>query len=249
MDNGQHTDTELQRFMDEEMNAAEQDAFKMKLQNNSLLRDELAGLQSARTAIILHAANAQVAAIAKERKAVAPVVRMQPYRRILKYGIAAAACVLLFIAGLLTWNSQPSADTLFAEQYVAYEPVQSRGAEDVLPLEKAYIRHQYAAVISAYKSMAAPAQKEMLLAGNAYLETNQPVKAVQAFNRLLEKNKSIETKIYNDEAMYYLALAHLKAKDYAAAVDLMEAILADTTNAYHKSFSSSFINKVKKLNK
>jgi predicted PolB exonuclease-like 3'-5' exonuclease len=87
----------------------------------------------------------------------------------------------------------------------------------------------------------------MLITGNAYIETNEPAAAVEVFQSLLAKNKTDNTTSYNDAASYYLALAFLKNKNYAAAAGLMQQIQADKENAYSTKFSTEYIDRVKKL--
>ena len=55
-------------------------------------------------------------------------------------------------------------------------------------------------------------------------------------------NADKETK---DGAEYYLALAHLRNRDFDESIELMTKVHDDPNHMYHERFSSKYIKKVK----
>ena len=244
---------QLMRYLDNEMNGEERAAFEQKLEADKELFSDAENLNLARRAVQLYGTVRQVSQIhAEEVSAIrntAPVIKMNPYRKILRYSIAAAASVVLIFFGAQYFNRpKPSADRLFAESYTRFEPTAMRGAAaDTSAIEKAYLSHHDADVIGLFRSAGVPETEEMLMAGISCLETNRAPEAITILNSLVEKNTYTNLTAFNDEANYYLALALLKNKNYSEAAALMEKINADTTNPYSNKFPGSFTERVKKL--
>ncbi|MEP6676648.1 MAG: hypothetical protein ABJA78_15910 [Ferruginibacter sp.] len=244
-------ENEIMRYFDNEMNSTERAAFEAELAASPALQEELKDLETARKAILLHGIHEQVTAIRKERTAAGqtPVRKMNNYSRIIKYSIAAAACVMLAYFGINRFTGTgTSADKLYAAEYVRFEPSGSRGTGDVPgPIEKAYLEKNYTEVTQLYSSSSTPMPRDMILAGVAYLETSNSAAAETTFRLLLSKNQSTNSSAYNDDASYYLALAELKNKEYSSAADLMDKIAADDGNVYHTKFDKEYIKKVRQL--
>ena len=254
MDSSQNSSPgQLLLYLDKEMSSDEQLAFEKELLSNEQLRSAFDSLQQARGAVILYGIKEQVSRIHKEAWIInskqAPVIKMPAYRKFAKYAVVAAACIILIFIAVDRYNySKISADSLYAEQFTRYEPVASRGSiETISATEKAYTTKNYNEVISIYRSTAFPDPKQMIMAGVAYLETSQALRAVEVFQSLLATNKLNNTTFFNDEASYYLALAYLKNRTYLPAVELMEKIHADKGNAYSQKFSDEYIDRVKKI--
>jgi tetratricopeptide (TPR) repeat protein len=242
---------DLMRYLDKEMEPADQLAFEAELKADEALYAEAGSLEGARTAVLLYGTTKQVSQIFAEERANAemPVVQMPARRRILRYSIAAAASVILiFFAANLFNASRTSADGLYTEGFTRFEPSADRGtATEISPLEKTYVAKNDAALISLYTAESDPAPKDMLMAGIGYLETNRAPAAIEIFKSLLAKNTAAHTVSFNDEAVYYLALAYLKNKNYSNAVELMEKINADKENPYSIKFPRPYIDRIKKL--
>ena len=244
---------QLMRYLDNEMDGQELAAFEQKLDADAALFAEAENMGLARHAVKLYGAVQQVSQIHAEEiaeiKNTVPVIKMSPYRKIIRYSIAAAASVVLIFLGAQFFNqSKPSGDQLFAQAYTRFEPSAMRGAAaDTFAIEKAYRAHHDADVIVLYHSGAVTRREEMLMAGISCLETNRAAEGVAILKSLVEKNTYTNLTAFNDEANYYLALALLKNKNYAEAAALMEKINADTNNPYRNKFPGSFTERVKKL--
>ena len=84
-------------------------------------------------------------------------------------------------------------------------------------------------------------------AAQAYLNSNEPHKAITAFDAVLSANASLPFKPHQEDAEYYLALAYLKAGDAAKALPLLESIHDQPAHSYHKEVGSWYITQVRWL--
>ena len=241
----------LLRYFDKEMTEQERIEFEAELKAEPALSTELHNLEAARTTVMLYGIRQQVAAIHKEKTIAvkqAPVIKIASYKKIIRYSIAAAACLVLIIVGINRYTLKPSANSLYNEQYISFEPNGTRGENaEITPIEKAYVQKNYAEVINLYKAGTSAIAIQIMMAGNAYLQTGNTPAAIETFKLLLSQNKAVNTTAYNDDAMNYLALAYLKNKNYNEAINLMEKINADKQNIYSNKFTDAYINSVKKL--
>ncbi len=250
MDNATQQPDELMRYFDKEMTETERKAFENQLGSNTALAEELESLETTRKALMIYGINNQVSAIRKERKAEkTPVVKMTPWKKILTYSSVAAACLVLVFIGINQFKSTPvSGDSLYASQYIRFEPAANRGTETATDqLVKLYNEKKYDELIGVYSSGTSATPQQMMIAGAAALEDGRAGTDIEILKSLLAKNRLAGSNAYNDDAMYYLSLAYLKNKDYRNAADTMEKISKDAANVYHSKFSDDYISKVNKL--
>jgi tetratricopeptide (TPR) repeat protein len=157
----------------------------------------------------------------------------------LKTVISCAAASFLFMFGscalYLYINANPK--TLFSKNYHRYERLVLRGASDRSPLKEAYSNGNMDSVIWDFKNLNSPIPEEYLLAGIAYLEKNQPDKAIETFQLLIQTNLNSKADYFEDDAEYYLALAYLDNKESGKALPLFEKINADPENRYYEDVS------------
>ena len=170
-------------------------------------------------------------------------------RRIIRYSVAVAASVLLIfvcIEGYKFYNL--STEKLFAEKYTAYELTTTRGDADTTDstIEKAYRQKDFSEVIKLNASSVLSV-KDIFLTGMAYLETNDPSRAISSLQVVLADIKKDKTSALKYPAEYYMALAYLKNNDYDQAIDLMNAIHDNSSHLYKEKFSRKYINRVKRL--
>ena len=252
MDNDKQGSTNnLMRYIDKEMTEDERITFEAELSTDTELSTELNNLEIAKKTVMLYGIKQQIAAIHKEKTALvkqAPVIKIPPYRKIIRYSIAAAACILLIFIGINRYILKPSAAGLFTEQYIPFEASSTRGeTAAITAIENAYLQKNYKEVINLYKATASATPPQMMMAGTAYLETGNTPAAIEVFQLLITQNKANNSAAYNDDAMNYLALAYLKNKNYDHAIPLMEKINADKENIYSNKFTDAYIGRVKKL--
>ena len=88
-------------------------------------------------------------------------------------------------------------------------------------------------VIWDFKNLSAPVPEEYLLTGIAYLEKNQPEKAIETFKILIQKNQNSKTDFFEDDAEYYLAMSYLDNQESEKALPIFEKIKADPENRHY----------------
>ena len=76
----------------------------------------------------------------------------------------------------------------------------------------------------------------------AYLKTNYFSEAIVQFVAVTKSDNQ-----YKADAEFYLAMAYLKTKNYAAALPLMQKIHDDKNHVYHERISSKQIREVQLL--
>ncbi|MEJ7610242.1 MAG: hypothetical protein WKF88_03580 [Ferruginibacter sp.] len=254
MDNPQKDRTEeIMRYLDNRMTENERLDFEAEMKHDIQLSAEVGDLVMARDAVKLFGINNDVSRIRKEApgniKQETPVIKMPPYRKLLRYSIAAAASVLLlFFAARFFDDPLSTADQFYNEGYSRYEIPALRGTGTTLSAaEQAYLTGNYTEVINLYHGETGHTPGEMLIAGIACLETGKASEAIEIFSALRDKGIAENTNSFRDEAEYYLALAYLKNNNYTSAIPLMEKISADKNNPYHRKFTAGYISGVKKL--
>ena len=157
----------------------------------------------------------------------------------------AAVLVVLFGLGLLLWtylNSQKVAEDLFTEYYEPYpvfDGVRTEETNDFSVIIKHYAKSNYIDVISAFET----SNKELSLSdelklyvGTSYLHASQTEKAVTIF-----KSISKDSGFYED-ALWYLALTHLKNNENEASILVLENVIA-----YNGRYNKKAIELMKKI--
>ena len=147
------------------------------------------------------------------------------------------AAVLLGVAYLF-WqksNSVKSTDQLFAEYYEPFNYSNtSRNGEQQSPfgLGVLYREKKYQEVIDQFETYFKQndnLDSDLLLAvGIAYTETNQPYKAVYQFDRIID-NRDFN---YSDTALWYKALALLKANEIEDCQRILNQLVEDDSSEY-----------------
>lgn len=250
MYNGNISEETINRYIDNELSAEELKDFGIALNNDPSLNEEIASLMRARTAIRLHGINNDVTAIRNERKNSneAPVIKMSPNKKIIRFTMAAAAALLVLFFGVRLFNaSETNAAKMFDEKYLAYEDVSVRSGTDP---EKTDITIAYAAkdhrkVLDLFQTEKNIDRHDSLLAGVSALQLGNAIKSIS----ILLPMSQVTKPNFKDDIQYYLSLAYLKQHNYANAVALMKSIHADKENTYHDRFDDDYISRVKRLMK
>lgn len=158
---------------------------------------------------------------------------------------AAVSFVISFAVCAFYLYMKANADKLFSENYKHYEPHVLRDASGASQLKSAFSGGKMDSVIWDFKNTSAPIPEEYLLAGIAYLEKNQPEKAIETFKALIQTNENSKTDYFEDDAEYYLAMSYLDNNQTEMALPLFEKIHADTDNRHHEDVGELFLLKVK----
>ncbi|HEY4935838.1 MAG TPA: hypothetical protein VII44_04625 [Puia sp.] len=165
----------------------------------------------------------------------------------LKTIIGCASVSFLFMslscALYLYINANPK--KLFSENYRRYERIILRAASDRSFMDEAYTEGNMDSVILDFKNLNSPAPEEYLLAGIAYLEKNQPEKAIETFKTLIQANQISKTDFFEDAAEYYLAMGYLDNLEPEKAMPLLEKIKSDPENRYYSDVDELLLLKVR----
>ncbi|MEP7141956.1 MAG: hypothetical protein ABI707_03745 [Ferruginibacter sp.] len=249
--NENFTNTELLiRYLDDELEGEQLEAVKKSIAENSAAREELENLRLAKEAIKSYGLKNKIGAIHTEmmrelNKNVASKKGM--VKNIFQYSMRIAAAVILITGLSVSYQYfTASPGKLFDENFEAFNLHETRGAA-VSPLENIYKNGNMQAVIQQFSTLTDPQPPDYFLAGNAFLSTQQPGKAIQAFLTLQLRNKTNNTHYFEEDTEYYLALSYLINKELPRAVPLFEKIHADKNHPYHKKISSWFLNKLHRL--
>jgi tetratricopeptide (TPR) repeat protein len=130
---------------------------------------------------------------------------------------------------------------LFTTNFRPYEMPVMRGASALSVLKEAYAKGKMDSVIGDFKSNNAPVPEEYLLTGIAFLEKNQPDKAIETFKILIEKNKASNSDFFEEDAEYYLAMSYLSNNEPAKAMPIFEKIQSEPDHAYYSNVSDWFM--------
>ena len=225
----------LEKYLDNELPAAERSALEASLDNDEEFRRELTAMIASAEAVRYYGISAEVASIQQEYLATKnyPYSKTGTIRHILRPALRVAASILIIVAalGVYKYNTVNS-QNLAAEYYAPYEMNRVRGEANTNAIENAYNNQNWNAVIN-LASQSAPGSKELFLAGAAYLELNQPAKAADQFGRLLTYNQQTQSNYFQDEAEYYLAISYLRNSDAAKAIPIIRKIRGNESHLYH----------------
>jgi tetratricopeptide (TPR) repeat protein len=136
-------------------------------------------------------------------------------------------------------------EKLFSKNFHPYELHVMRGASNNSALKEAYKNGQMDSVIWEFNSLNAPQPEEYLLAGIAFLEKNQPDKAIETFKTIIQRNENSKTDFFEQDAEYYLAMSYLGNNEPRKAMPIFERINADSENPYNSNVSEWFLLNVK----
>ena len=164
-------------------------------------------------------------------------------KTIIACAVASFVFMSLSCALYLYINANPK--KLFSENYRRYERLILRGATVHSSLEVAYTEGDMDSVIRDFKSMDSPTPEEYLLTGIAYLEKNQPEKAIETFKTLIKSNQEAKTDFFEDAAEYYLAMGYLDNMEPEKAMPLFEKIKSDPENRYYSDVDDLLLLKVR----
>jgi tetratricopeptide (TPR) repeat protein len=130
---------------------------------------------------------------------------------------------------------------LFSDNYHHYDRHILRGGSNYSALREAYSSGKMDSVIWDFKNLSSPVPEEYLLAGIAYLEQNQPAKAIETFKIMIQKNLNSKTDFFEDDAEYYLAMSYVDNQESEKALPIFEKIKADPENRHYSDVGEIFL--------
>jgi len=134
-----------------------------------------------------------------------------------------------------------SPDQIFAEYYKPYDyatTTRNSDQQSLFTLSLLYQEKKYNAFIEQfekYHKNRTDLNSDLILAsGIAYLESNQPYKAIFQFNKIIE-NKDFN---FEDQAIWYKSLALFKANEYNQCSTELEKLINNIDSEYHAESSA-----------
>ena len=248
--NENSTNTELLiQFLDGELHGEQLEDFKKSIEQNASLREELENLRLTKEAVKsyglknrIHSIHSEMVQELKEKSS--PQTGM--VRKMYQYGVRIAA-VIIILFGISVFYQYITAtpEKLFNENYQSFELHETRGAS-ANSLDGWYKKGNMDTVIQLFNGLKSPQAEDYFLAGNAFLSTHQPAKAIESFLAINQINKTANTHYFEEDADYYLALSYLGNREPRKALPVLEKIHADPSHPYNKKVSAWFLFKVKR---
>ena len=240
---------QILRYLEGEMSPEERDRFEVSLSQNKALADESQRLSLSIDAIKYLGVVDSVKKVHAELKAEGSIPGLQrgrvvTFRKIVRYGIAAAACILFVVAGIKAYQFYSlNPDNLYDQAYVSYELSSTRGTEPPRSVtETAYQQKNYDRVIALSKQNKSLNATESFFTGLAHMHKNDFAAAIPHLKQTASSSDAKKA-----DAEFYLSMAYLRNGDYDQSISLMEKIKADPRHPYHERFNDKYIDKVRML--
>ena len=234
MEKHSYNDDELDRYLSDEMNAEERQAFEQQLDSDASLADDLALQRDAIEGIRLDGSQnlkKQLQAIEAELATGNAAVenKKDNTRRLISWVAIAASVLAVILVGYLFIPTATDPAALYVAYYQPYpnliNPAQ-RSAEitEETTLEqalRAYNNREYERALRLFEQggvSSAPGYTFYHAA--SYLGQDQPQAAIPLLERVIRNEDSL----FYGPGLWYLALAHLKENNPDAAVPLLEKL-------------------------
>lgn len=239
-------------YIDGELTPEEMIAFEKKMEADNILKEEYERLLETRAAIRYYGIHQQVSSVRQQLKNEkdTPIHNINRNKKWVRYTISIAASLLFLMAGYsFYYYTSLSGEKVFTANYQTFElPTNRSTASTENQIEYAYRQKNYKEVLRLYNLDKDQPVQAVFFSGVAAMELHDDIKAVEALQAVLAKNKSQHTSIYNDEAEFYLSLSYIRLKKYSAALPLLQKIQSDPDHIYHTNITNAMIRKVRILN-
>ncbi|MEK6477106.1 tetratricopeptide repeat protein [Catalinimonas sp. 4WD22] len=222
-------DSTIQRYLDDDMSELEKTEFEEALSSDIELQRSVAEYRNLSEGILFQKRRviwSKIQDMEAEVERTSPQNNKTNLTNWLPWSIA-AAIALLIVGGILLWNEwQPTSQELFAENFspypaLAYAPDRSDTTVEGLKEQaySAYSNENYSQAISLFEQILAEENDTLtwFYLGNAYLENDEPQKALDALSNFLEYDTELNT-----QAQWYLGLAYLSVGDKEKAKEIFE---------------------------
>jgi tetratricopeptide (TPR) repeat protein len=168
-------------------------------------------------------------------------------KRNFKYWWSAAAILIVVpaLVFMFTYITNSPA-RLFASQYQTYSMNVDRSSDPVNnePLAKDYQDKKYSDVIREFRGLATQTVTDKMITAFAYMELNNYEAAIPLLEGVIRSNGMTGTKLYQDEAEYYLALSYLKSKQVEQSYQLFKKIYIDEEHTFNGRVDKWFMMKL-----
>ncbi len=162
------------------------------------------------------------------------------FSQVMRVITALGALALLTFLVVKVYNMyQLSTEKIYNESYVPYKLsiVDITDTSTFTTIELYYAEKDYDEVVRQSRNLLSVLDRERLLIGVSYLQKEQYLRAISWLTRLAD----LESNPYQQPAQFYLALTHLKNKDYDRAIELMQAIMETESHIYKDRFTPQMV--------
>lgn len=172
------------------------------------------------------------------------IVKINPARWFLR---AAAAVILLAGGWFVYLYNNTNSSTIYAEIYQPYNVNTDRAnVEEIIPhnMVQEFKEKKYSTVTEIYRNLSSTSNREKFLAAVSYQETGNNAEAINLLTQILAFNQQQRSRLYNDEAEFYLALNYLKTKNTKQAILLFKKIHNDPGHTFNERIRKTTLRKM-----
>jgi tetratricopeptide (TPR) repeat protein len=165
-----------------------------------------------------------------------------------KWSMRVAALLLLMAGGWIGYEyAATNTSTVYGEVFQPYYVNTDRGVGNVVThrMVEEFKAGDYAAVINTYQKLPASSNREKFLTAYAYHQTGKQSEAIALLRQVLLHNQQSGSRLYQDEAEFYLALSQLKNGNKEEAVRLLTAIRNNPDHTFHQQVKAWTLTKLK----
>ncbi|MBC7743824.1 MAG: hypothetical protein H7096_01840 [Flavobacterium sp.] len=236
----------LVQYLDGELNDRDAADLESQLAADSSLRNELENLRLAKMAVQSYGLKKQVASVHNQMmlklNTEKESIRLRPMIRTF-LSVAASVLIILFSVGFYEYAGI-SGESIYKDSFQPYRAGQTReaGINTASTVEKAFVSNQPKQVINEFEKITTPSEKEYFYAGQSFLNTSQPKKAIRCFNSIISNPSST---LFKEESEYYLAMSYLKNRQASKAYPLFNLIYKNKDHLFNERVSIWFLYRVK----
>jgi len=233
----ENTKQMLEQYLDGLLSAEEAGNVEALLAADPMVKQEFQVLQLAIEAVRYAGLKEQVNAIHHEMMDQQKIVHSKPATIIslTRYTMRVAAGLLFFVGAFGVYKYMSvTPQSVYQEYYQEYELGRTRGVESTT-IENAFRNEKWNDVITIANAQTQTDNKYLFLSGVAFLETGNISEAINRLNTVIVSNSRTGDDYFNDEAEFYLSLAHIRNNNPGQANILLNRIKANKTHLYHQA--------------
>jgi tetratricopeptide (TPR) repeat protein len=236
----------LDKYLSGELPASEMGAINERLKTDLAMQQEINLLRTLQETIRKEAIRQKVKFLQTQFLNHNPIEegkgeKVVPIKHNVRWTLRIAASFLIAALGYGIYQfSTTHADGLYRTNFVSYKLPVLRGAEeDYSLLDSLYHAQQYEAVISKFAEVNNPQPHDNFLAAMSFMQIGDFAKAQTALKVLVKRNNENDTRFFEQEAEYYLALTYIQTNNIDSAIFLFEKIKEDRKHLYHYNVSNT----------
>jgi tetratricopeptide (TPR) repeat protein len=177
--------------------------------------------------------------------------RIVSFKKPLIWMLRVAAVFILALAAWFTYQyTNTSSEKIYSEIYQTYNVNTDRAAIGEIvthQMVEQFKTGNFPAVIKTFQGLAATNNREKFLTAIAFQETGKYPEAAQLLKQIITENEENKSRLYQDEAEFYLGLNYLKIKNNQEAKQLFKKIHEDPRHTFHERISQSVLRKMQWL--